>query len=341
MKKKIFTLLVLLMTAATGAWAQSTYKVTVKEGTEDATNWTITPNPATAGTQVKATYGGTKRVKSVKAVNPLATPLTIEALVDNSSITVSNPKSGMKYSTDGGITKTPVSGDAITLEKAGDKVQFYGTAATYGEYPWTTIDGSGSLKVYGNIMSLVDENNFATNTTLTAYCTFSSLFNGNTSLTDASGLLLPATTLTESCYECMFIGCTSLVAGPNLPATTLQLFCYASMFNGCTSLVAGPNLPATTLKEYCYDSMFSGCRSLVVGPTLPATTLTEGCYNYMFSHCESLTSLTCLATNISASGCISNWLDGVTTTGTLYVDESMKEKIWNIPDEGWSVVAKP
>jgi hypothetical protein len=45
----------------------------VKEGTEDATNWTITPAEATttgvaAGTEVKATYGGTKKVKSVKAV---------------------------------------------------------------------------------------------------------------------------------------------------------------------------------------------------------------------------------------------------------------------------------
>ena len=53
--------------------AASTYTVTLKEGTEDATSWTIAPAEATttgvaAGTTVTATYSGTKKVKSVKAV---------------------------------------------------------------------------------------------------------------------------------------------------------------------------------------------------------------------------------------------------------------------------------
>ena len=66
-------MLVLLAAVATGAMAQTTYKVSVKEGTEDATNWTITPAEATTtgvaqGTGVTATYSGTKKVKSVKAV---------------------------------------------------------------------------------------------------------------------------------------------------------------------------------------------------------------------------------------------------------------------------------
>ena len=64
-------MLVLLAAVATGAMAQN-YKVSVKEGTEDATSWTIAPAEATttgvaAGTTVTATYGGTKKVKSVKA----------------------------------------------------------------------------------------------------------------------------------------------------------------------------------------------------------------------------------------------------------------------------------
>ena len=66
-------MLVLLVAVATGAMAQETYKVSVKEGTEDATSWTIAPAEATttgvaAGTTVTATYSGTKKVKSVKAV---------------------------------------------------------------------------------------------------------------------------------------------------------------------------------------------------------------------------------------------------------------------------------
>ena len=70
-------MLVLLAAVVTGAMAQTTYKVSVKEGTEDATSWTIAPPEATTtgvaqGTQVTASYGGVKKVKSVKAVKKAA-----------------------------------------------------------------------------------------------------------------------------------------------------------------------------------------------------------------------------------------------------------------------------
>ena len=69
MKKRFLSMLVLLVAVVTGAWAQepATYKVTLQEGTEDATNWTI-PAEAPAGSPVTATYNGSKKVKSVKAV---------------------------------------------------------------------------------------------------------------------------------------------------------------------------------------------------------------------------------------------------------------------------------
>ena len=77
--------------------AASTYTVTLKEGTEDATSWTIAPAEATttgveAGTEVKATYGGMKKVKSVKAVKKAAAPAEetykIEGVVNNNAINV-------------------------------------------------------------------------------------------------------------------------------------------------------------------------------------------------------------------------------------------------------------
>ena len=76
-KTRFISMLVLLAAVATGAVAQTTYKVSVKEGTEDATNWTIAPPEATTtgvaqGTQVTASYGGVKKVKSVKAVKKAA-----------------------------------------------------------------------------------------------------------------------------------------------------------------------------------------------------------------------------------------------------------------------------
>ena len=71
MIKKLLFLLVLLLTATTGAWAQEpakSYKVTLQEGTEDTDNWTIDPTEAAEGSPVTATYSGEKKVKSVKAV---------------------------------------------------------------------------------------------------------------------------------------------------------------------------------------------------------------------------------------------------------------------------------
>ena len=82
-KTRFISMLVLLAAVVTGAMAQTTYKVSVKEGTEDATSWTIAPAEATttgvaAGTEVKATYGGVKKVKSVKAVKKAAAPAAAE-----------------------------------------------------------------------------------------------------------------------------------------------------------------------------------------------------------------------------------------------------------------------
>ena len=49
-----------------------TYAITVKEGTEDAANWTISPNPAAEDATVTIKYNGTKKVKSIKAVKKAA-----------------------------------------------------------------------------------------------------------------------------------------------------------------------------------------------------------------------------------------------------------------------------
>ena len=150
---------------------------------------------------------------------------------------------------------------------------------------------------------------------------------------------LPATTLGMSCYSSMFQGCTSLTTAPELPATTLQFGCYSSMFKGCSNLRTAPTLPATALENFCYNSMFDGCASLTTAPELPATTLKPMCYNSMFSNCTSLNYIKCLATDISATGCTSNWVNGVASTGTFVKASSMTS--WTtgnsgIPN-GWTV----
>ena len=292
--------------------------VTMADGTKDAAKWTATvgtnstANPLPVGglsekDAVTLTYGGRLKVKGVTATtdyDPLATPLTVEALTagtivvkitdeDDDPVTL---QSGMKYSKDGGKTKTLITESEDIPVAKGDKVQFYGNGTdtqVYGNYPMVSILGDGDgfqTKVYGNIMSLLDETGFATNTELPnaedAENVFYELFAGNTTLIDASELLLPAAKMAYGCYEYMFERCTNLTMAPKLPAETLAENCYEGMFLRCSSLTTAPKLPATTLATKCYSDMFRDCTSLTNAYVKAAYTVeNNGCRN-MFKGCK-------------------------------------------------------
>ena len=215
-------------------------------------------------------------------------PLTIEAApFTDGFISVINPLQGMKYSKNEG-EKIPIESDIeIHLEQF-DVVQFYGNGT---DYSGTKIVSGINMSLYGNIMSLVDEENFATITTMEG-ASFAGLFAGNTCGFEASGLLLPATTLSENCYSGMFAGCSGMSDTPvELPALTLAPGCYSNMFEGCDMIPAAPHLPATELVDRCYASMFSGCGTIE--------------------------QVTCLATTINGTDCTTDWLNGVKPYGTF------------------------
>lgn len=129
---------------------------------------------------------------------------------------------------------------------------------------------------------------------------------------------LPATTLAYGCYYGMFYGCRDLATAPALPATTLATSCYQEMFYGCPNLTTAPSiLPATTLQFQCYAYMFWKCTSLTTAPELPAPTLVSYCYQRMFYMCENLNSIKCLATDLSADNCLTEWVYDVATNGTF------------------------
>ena len=97
-------------------------------------------------------------------------------------------------------------------------------------------------------------------------------------------------------------------------------------------------MSATTVDEYCCHDMFNGCTSLVKAPELLATTLTQYCYNGMFKGCSKLNYLKCLATDVSAPGCLGGWLGKVSATGTLVVASGTTWAVagTNYPS-GWTV----
>ena len=340
-------------------------KASVKLGERD---------PMPFGTNGQMLGGKVYDVKktSVFAGPMSASPLTVEALTAGTvRVNVAGflPTS-MKYAVNGG-EKTLIKASTDIPVSAGDRVQFYDNGTTTqvygGELSKVSILGGGegfTCRAYGNIMSLLDEEGFATKTDLPKYrSVFASLFEGNTALTDASDLRLPAMTLSSSCYFRMFLGCTALTQGPDLPATTLADFCYSEMFFGCTTLTKAPELPATTLAESCYDDMFfnctsltkapdlpattlaircygemfSGCTSLTKAPDLPAATLTQSCYLRMFKGCTSLSSVKCLAmSGFNENSCTENWLQDVAATGTVHIAGVIWPKgASGIPD-GWT-----
>jgi len=62
----------------------------------------------------------------------------------------------------------------------------------------------------------------------------------------------------------------------------------------------------------------------------------------MFSGCTKLTHIECLATNISATACVNNWVSGVAASGIFIKDANMSS--WTtgtsgIPS-GWTVLTK-
>lgn len=138
----------------------------------------------------------------------------------------------------------------------------------------------------------------------------SDCFRDCTSLTDAG--TIRAGRVASNCFGYMFSGCTSLIVAPTID-TPLAENIYNNMFYGCTSLITPPILPATTLIKDCYKNMFYNCTSLKAAPELPATTLIQSCYNQMFRR-SGVTWIKMLATDISASECLTNWMYDVGNT---------------------------
>ena len=184
--------------------------------------------------------------------------------------------------------------------------------------------------VYGNVMSLTNEENFSTSKELVASA-FPGLFReasidivkGEKKLVlpalkfgrlcyqnmfrDCKALTtmpeLPATTLSSGCYEYMFTGCKSLKNVTPLPASKLTSGCYRHMFEKCSSLTESPKLEAQELAHLCYSHMFINCISLITPPELPATELQSNCYTAMFSGCSSLKTAPILPATNLAWGC--------------------------------------
>ena len=173
-------------------------------------------------------------------------------------------------------------------------------------------------------------------TILSNYC-YQRMFSGCTSL--ISSPTLPATTFNTGCYAAIFNNTNVIPDCNNIDftnVTVIQSGVLTKLFEGTKvtdnilrnilPINQSTNhyyLPVTTLSKQCYMGMFTNCTYLTTAPELPATTLAQSCYASMFYGCTSLNNITMLATDISASGCLSDWVKNVSATGTFVKNPSM------------------
>ncbi len=213
------------------------------------------------------TYAAATKQVVITVEGDEALPMTLEAVEDGKITIYNNNKLTILFSKNGAAKESFNDMTKVIEVAAGDKVEFYGNNATYRPSSNTWFLCSAKTYLYGNLMSLVDEKNFKTNTKLTADRTFKNLFdlsNNRVNLCNhpTKNIILPATELTKECYASLFYSCESLTRAPELPATKLAEGCYESMFGDCKSLTKTPKLPATELVKSCYDGMFKNCSKL-------------------------------------------------------------------------------
>lgn len=211
-------------------------------------------------------------------------PLTFEATKDGVTVMLKfsdNAKPDYKkveYSLDEGATWTALSSkeQAITLAKKGDKVMFRGDNPTYNGDAQFVIEQAKSnaramtrsgihdihASAIGNLMSMIQKNNFPNIPELKGAHTFKALLKDTPidakSLDGLNKLVMTASQLTEGSLESLLEG-TPITVAPVLSITQLVTDCLKNLCKGCTYLeevnLSFESLaPGSTLVD-CMDGM--------------------------------------------------------------------------------------
>ncbi len=226
----------------------------------------------------KEIAGGSKKIKDYLKFTSNQNGSTI-SFTKNGTINVE-----IGYSKDGATFTNWNAGENVTLN-AGEYIYVHNKADTLSttQDNYLNFNISGSIAASGNIMSLLDF----------------------------------ADELQPLCFFQLFINCAGLTSAPDLPALEVPERAYSNMFRNCTNLKEAPDLPATSVPEHAYSMMFNACTSLEKGPYIKAKTIiTLGSpMDSMFKGC---TNLNYIKLDYTGEISFTNWVQGVTATGTLY-----------------------
>ena len=234
---------------------------------------------------------------------------------------------------------TPPELPATTFNNIGTYYKmFYGcTSLTSApELPALTLQQNSYYLMFYGCTSLTSAPTIHATTVGQSSCR--EMFSGCTGLVSAGDI--KATTLASECFNSMFYECTNLVSVGAMSATTMANMCCYKMFQRCFKLIATPSMTINNTAESCCLSMFEDCSALATNKIkFNATTLANNCYQRMFRFAPITTDVelpaltlmpTCyrqmlqgakvtwikmLATDISASDCLTNWVLSVPASG--------------------------
>ena len=221
-------------------------------------------------------------------IPPEREPFYVENISDTEEIVIikksnsSAPSISIYISNDGEtwsrLGTTSTTGLTISLP-VGSKVYMRASVNTW--YSSSSNYITGCSKVGGNIMSLIYGDSFTGEETSFRGSTtdqFRLLFYSNHTLRDASELILPVTTLTQTCYREMFSGCTSLTISPKIKAETLGPGSCMAMFLDCHSLNSVSMYATDISADNCLNDWLEGVSATGTFYKHASTTYPSGTY---------------------------------------------------------------
>ena len=208
------------------------------------------------------------------------------------TLTITNGGGTLRYSTDAvNWTDYDFTTHPTISVAAGDKLYLKGVKSNPSSNPMQfSMDVDHSIG--GNILSIINENSYSITTNITS--------NGLTYL---------------------FTGDAHLISAADLNfgnAVSVSSYGMHSMFSGCSALKESADFSnIENVEDYGMTQMYFNCSSLKTGSNISNVTAV-GVYalQNMYRRCTSLNEA--YAPNVSTWGDTSGWLNGVSTSGTLY-----------------------
>jgi len=239
------------------------------------------------------------------------------------TLTITNGGGTLRYSTDAtNWTDYDFTTHPTISVQAGKKLYLKGAKSNPTSSPYLNFTMDVDHSIGGNIMSIVNENTFETDTYMPT-CALSHLFENDTYLIDASNMNTGVVkSLDRECMNSIFKSCTSLVTPPDLSGIVRANndHIFSSSFEGCSSLTTPPDLSNMVSASgiYVFYKAFNGCSSLTTTPNFSNITNVGG-YGFAssFANCSSLTTAYTPKVSWDPSTMMS-WLSNVAASGKVY-----------------------